>query len=258
MRWWTSRGKRASDQRTQLRELLERSRQAWGRQVRHIFDREFANGPWLQIFLDAHIRFVLRWKKRQKLLDGWGEARPAWEITRGKRSWNYRHLRDSHTHERHKVGVVAMCVPHPEHPQPLWLVVARPGRHYEPWYLLTSDPVRTTEDAWSVVLAYARRWQIECAWRYSKSELAMESPRLWTWERREKLLLMVTLLYAFLLSLLDAGLELLREWLLRAWCHRTGKRSREVAAPLYRLRSALSRLWQAYLSSPAALRLNSG
>ena len=29
--------------------------------------------------------------------------------------------------------------------------------------------------------------------------------------------------------------------------HRTGKRSREVAAPLYRLRSALSRLWQAYL-----------
>ena len=37
----------------------------------------------------------------------------------------------------------------------------------------------------------------------------------------------------------------LRALVLRNWCHRTGKRYQEVAAPLYRLRSALSRLWQA-------------
>lgn len=258
MQWWTRRGKRASDQATQLGQLLKRSVQVWGRKVRHIWDREFASGPWLCLMLEAQIRFVLRWKKRNKLLDGWGEARKAWEITRGKRSWEYRVLRDSHSGERHKVGVVAVCVTHPAHPQPLWLVVARPGRHYEPWYLLTSDPIRTAEDAWAVVFAYGRRWQIECAWRYSKSELAMESPRLWTWARREKLLLMVTLVYAFLLSLLDATLEVLRAWLLRYWCHRTGKRSREASAPLYRLRSAISRLWQAYLPSPLTLRLNSG
>ena len=109
-----------------------------------------------------------------------------------------------------------------------------------------------------MVFAYGRRWQIECAWRYSKSELAMESPSVWTWERREKLLLMVTLIYAFLLSLLASEWEELRNWRLRAWCHRTGKRSRAVAAPLYRLRSALSRLWQAYLPSPGTLRLSSG
>ena len=72
------------------------------------------------------------------------------------------------------------------------------------------------------------------------------------------LLLMVTLVYAFLLSLLASEWEELRHWLLRTWCHRTGKRSREVAAPLYRLLSALSRLWQAYLPSPGTLRLNSG
>ncbi len=258
MQWWTRRGERASDQQTQLLQLLRRSVEAWGRDVRHLWDREFASGPWLCLMLEHNIRFVLRWKKRNKLLDTWGEARKAWEITRGKRSWEYRHLRDSHTGERHKVGVVAVCVTHPAHAQPLWLVVARPGRHYEPWYLLTSDPIGTAEDAWGVVLAYGRRWQIECAWRYSKSELAMESPRVWTWERREKLLLMVTLVYAFLLSLLASEWEELRNWLLRVWCHRTGKRSREVAAPLYRLRSALSRLWQAYLSSPATLRLNSG
>jgi len=258
MQWWTKRGERASDQPTQLRHLLKRSVEAWGSDVRHLWDREFASGAWLCLMFEYKLRFVVRWKKRQKLLDGWGEARKAWEITRGKRSWEYRYLRDIHTGERHKVGVVAVCVTHPEHPQPLWLVVARPGRHLEPWYLLSSDPIHTAEDAWEVVLAYGRRWQIECAWRYSKSELAMESPRVWKWERRLKLLLMVTLVYAFLLSLLESEWEVLREWLLRVWCHRTGKRSREVAAPLYRLRSALSRLWQAYLPAPGTLRLSSG
>jgi len=99
---------------------------------------------------------------------------------------------------------------------------------------------------------------IELTWRYSKSELAIESPRVWTWERRAKLLWMLTLAYAFLLSLLDTALSELRNRLLRAWCHRTGKRSREIAAPLYRLRSALSRLWQTYPGSPTAPSLSSG
>ena len=69
---------------------------------------------------------------------------------------------------------------------------------------------------------------------------------------------MVTLLYAFLLSLLAGDLEALREGCLRWGCHRTGKRSRKVAAPLYRLRAALSRLLGAYPASPLARSLNSG
>ena len=80
---------------------------------------------------------------------------------------------------------------------------------------MTSEPIRCAEDAWRVVFAYARRWQVEMAWRYSKSELAMESPRLWFWENRLGLLLMVTLAYAFLLSLLDPARQGLRQWLLR-------------------------------------------
>lgn len=110
-----------------------------------------------------------------------------------------------------------------------------------------------------MVLAYARRWQVEMAWRYSKSELAMESPRLWFWDNRLKLLLMVTLAYAFLLSLLDPARQSLRQWLLRYWCHRTGKRSQNASAPLYRLRSALSRLWLAFPPPPLSFAYeNSG
>jgi hypothetical protein len=51
----------------------------------------------------------------------------------------------------------------------------------------------------------------------------MESSRVWTWERCKKLLLMVTLVYAFLLNLLASTWAELRNWLLRAWCHRTRK-----------------------------------
>ena len=96
------------------------------------------------------------------------------------------------------------------------------------------------------ILPRAMGWVVDINWRYTKSEWAMERPRVWTWERREKLLPMVTLVDAFLLALASEWQEL-ESWLLRTGCHRTGKRSREVAAPLFRLRSALSRLWQAYL-----------
>src|SRR5258706_3463858 len=51
MHWWTRRGERASDQQTQLRQLLTRSVTAWGRDVCHLCDREFASGPWLCLML---------------------------------------------------------------------------------------------------------------------------------------------------------------------------------------------------------------
>jgi hypothetical protein len=124
-------------------------------------------------------------------------------------------------------------------------VVARRGGGESPWYLLTTEPAATPEQAWAVVLAYAARWTIELSWRYGKAELALESPRLWTLERREKLLLLAGLAYAFLLSLCTTQQPLVRA-ILRYGCHRTGRRSRVGTTPLYRLRSALSRLWLAY------------
>lgn len=220
--------------------------------MRQVWDRGFAGGPWLTQVVDANVRFVLGWPKRYQLLDAWAEERKAWEIARGKRSWEYRWWHDRRSGTRQKVGVVALNVTHPPHARPLWLVVAHPGRGHEPWYVLTSDRIETAEDAWQLVHAYARRWHIELMWRYSKRELAMESPRLWTWERREKLLLLVTLAYAFLLRLLMPTHDALRHDLFHQWCHRTGKRSRDTPTPLYRLRSALSRLWLTY--DPASLQ----
>ncbi|MEZ0541077.1 hypothetical protein [Fibrella arboris] len=104
---------------------------------------------------------------------------------------------------------------------------------------------------WSVVLAYARRCgsppgQIEACWRFSKSELALQSPRLWLWANRLKLMMMVALVYAFLLSLLVIDKQADRLALLRHWCHRTGKRCQSALTPLYRLRAALAALLTTY------------
>jgi Transposase DDE domain len=245
MTWWTTRGPHASTQRAVDQALLERSSTAWGRRVRHIWDRGYAGSAWLQAALAAHLRFVVRWKKGNKLLDNWGAEHKAWKIARGKRSIDYRHLRDTRSKELIKVGIVVIPVTLLDYPQPLWLVVARLGKGREPWEMLTADPIQTLAEAWAIVLAYARRWQIELVWRVSKSELAMESPRVWDWDVRKKLLMLAALAYAFLRHLLAPSVNDLRAQLLRSWCHRTGKRYQEVAAPLYRLRSALSRLWQA-------------
>jgi hypothetical protein len=96
------------------------------------------------------------------------------------------------------------------------------------------------------------------AWRFGKTELAMQSPRLWSWDNRLKLLLIVSLVYAFLLSLLDPLITDLRDLLLKRFCPRTGKRSRESPTPLYRIRFALSYLWLCTSSPFLALRQNSG
>lgn len=250
MRWWTSRGARTSDKRTEEGVLFAQCVVAWGRRVVHVWDRGFAGRAWLVQALAARVRFVLRWPGRYKLCAATGEERKAWQIARGKRSWEHRLVWDARRQCERRTGVVAFPVTHPATAQPLWLVVARQGKGREPWYLLTTEPIHTADDAWRVVFIYLRRWQVETTWRYGKSELAMESPRVWTWERREKLLLMATLVYAFLLSLLDPAMEDVRHWLLRCWCHRTGKRSRETPTPLYRIRSALGCLWHEHRLAP--------
>jgi hypothetical protein len=258
MRWFTTKnlGKaQATDARKVQYDLLVQCARQFGRAVLHVFDRGYAGAPWLVALHEQKARFVVRWPKNYKLLAPAqdGEEIPAWQIARGQSTWDERQLWDARKRRLIPVGVLAMNVQHAKERGPLWLVVARRGKAnkgQEPWYLLTNEAVTTPEEAWQVVMAYARRYQIEMAFRFGKSELALESPRLWTWERRLKLMLMVTLAYAFLLTLLDDSLIWLKEWLLKHFCHRTGRRNKEAAVPLYRLRDALSKLWSRHRENP--------
>ena len=222
MRWWSGRGAHASFKRDEEGKLLVERLLVWGRAVVHIFDQGFASAFWLGVLLAFGLRFVLRWRADYQLYDAQGNRRKAWRIAIGKRGWSERTIWDSRHARWVHASVLALPVTHPDHRDaPLWLVVCR-SKGRTPWYLLTAEPITTAEDAWRVVFAYARRWQIELAWRFDKSELAFQSPRLWHWQERMKLLAMATLAYAFLLQLLAPCYEPLRCWLLRTFCHRTG------------------------------------
>src|SRR5579875_1109131 len=255
LQWWTNRGEQASDKRTEEIALLHRCLDAWGSHACHVFDRGFAGRPWIELLCSSAVRFIVRWPARYKLADIAGNEHNAWHLVRGKRALDHRLLWDARHHCYRKTGILAVPVLFASHS--LVLIVARRGAGQPPWYLPTNEPVADVAELWRIVLSYARRWQLEMVWRYGKSELAMESVRVWTWERRKKLLLLAALAYAFLVSLLDASHDLRRSWLLDRFCHRTGKRSRDAPTPLYRLRSALSRLWLAYPSRSPVLR-NSG
>lgn len=244
MVWLSTRGPEAWSVRDAEAHYLWLTAQAWGRRVLHVWDRGFAGRPWLEQAFRADVRFVVRWPGHYKLVDAQGRERKAWQIVHGKRSQDHQRLWFGRDRCWRTVGVVAVPVTHPAFPdQPLWLIASRPGGGRQPWYLLTTEPAIHLTDVWGVVLAYGRRWQIEMTWRYNKCELAMQSPRLWFWEKRQKLLLIVSVAYAFLLSLLDLPEDILRDRLLRRWCHRTGQRVQVARLPLYRLRATLSRLW---------------
>lgn len=258
MRWWTNRGERAEEKRDVELSLLEKCAAAWGKAVLHVFDRGFAGAPWLEALAQSDVRFVVRWPKRYVLHDLLGAAAPAWMLVRGKKSRQSRTVFDSRNRRWSLRGVLAVPVWHPAYPGPLWLVVSRRGKGHEPWYLLTNEVADTPAAMWKIVFAYARRWQIEMAWRFGKTELAMQSPRLWSWDNRLKLLLIVSLAYAFLLSLLDPLLKTLTDFLLQRFCPRTGRRSRDSPTPLYRVRTALSYLWLCTSSPFLALHQNSG
>jgi hypothetical protein len=228
--WWTTRGEKASQKREEEGKILKKVVKLWGRKVIHIWDGGFAGSPWTTLALDHHLRFILRWNKSYHLIGPDGGKQEVWKISRGKRSWEYRMVWDARRRCHRKTGVIALPVRLPDDDRQLFLVVSRPGLGRKPWYLITTEPVYNAEQAWKIIFAYARRWQIEMSLRFTKSELAFESPRLLKWESRLKFLLITSLAYAFLLSLLPNTDFLFT--LLSRYCHRTGKWSQEISAPL--------------------------
>lgn len=254
-RFWTNRGEQASTRRAEEWQVLQELTDRFQTRVIHVFDRGFAGTPWLTSLFVAGVRFVVRWPHKYRLIDENGIEKKAWEIARGKRSWEQRLIWDGRRHCHRKIGILAFAVFDPVYHQPLWLVISRQGPGKQPWYLLTSEPVYTSEQAFKIILIYARRWQIEMSLRFDKTELGFESIRAFSWEVRQRLFLILTLVHAFLLCFLAPDFAALTDYLLNTWCHRNGERSHLVQAPLYRLRSALAFLWLRF-PPPLLARLN--
>lgn len=243
-RWWTTKGVFAMRLRDAQEEALRVCIRKWGPVVLHVFDRGYASGYWLLLLLKYRARFVIRWIKRHEFLTGAGERKKLWQIGQGKKYRAHKEIRDTNTGQKMPCDLWWTALRHPASGHQLFLVKARVKKGV--MYLVTNETVQTEAQAWEIFFSYRRRWQIETSFRYGKCELALECPRLWSLEARLKLLNMVMLIYAFLLSLLDPVHTELIQALLRFKCHRTGKRCQNTPAPLYRLRWALSRLWDDY------------
>ncbi len=241
MSWWSTKGDDARKLREQQELLLRKVIRQWGDLLLHIFDRGAASGPWLQVLQKLGVRFVIRWKKGHCFFNARGEKKKLWQVGLGKKYLSHKEIRDANTGEKMPCDIWWAPIWHEQYTYQLYLVKVRVRKKV--WYLVTNERIQTADQAWGIVFAYRRRWQIELVFRYGKSELAMESPRLYSMENRLKLLGMVTLVYAFLLHLLAPMYRNLVETVLQLKCKRTGKRCREALAPLYRLRWAISRLW---------------
>jgi hypothetical protein len=257
LEFWSTRGSAATDRGTTQWLLLADLARRWGRTVVHVWDRGFASKVWLTLVHGYNLRFIVRWNKRTQLLDAHFNLRTAGQMMRGKRSTHRQKVWDARRRREVLAGVCWVRVFDPDLHLPLSLVASRFGPGRKPWYLVTNEPIFTAEDAWRIVFAYARRWQIEMLLRIEKCELGIESLRVKSWEARCKVFGLLALVYAFLLSLLDPAWAEFLAWLLRQWCHRTGHWRQEVSTPVYRLRYAISRLWFAH-PPPMLPRLNSG
>ena len=249
--WWTSRGKHCSKRGPVLFRLLQWTREQFSSAVLHVFDRGFAGSPWLGSLLAGQDRFLLRWPSAYKLFDEKGRLKRASLFSVGKKATSSQQVWDMNRKCSLRRSLLWMPCLHKEYAdRTLTLIICRPGKKgRQPWFLLTNKKINDDGDAWKLVHAYARRWQVEQSFRFSKSELAMESCRLWFCNNKMKLLQTVTLVYAFLLSLLVEQLQEEIKALLRTGCHRTGKRCRVASTPLYRIRLALANLLNLFIYS---------
>jgi len=226
--------------------MLEKCYQNFGKLAVHILDRGYASeqvldgSPRDRLF-EFEQDFIIRWKKSYNLINAKGEIKKTYLISRYCKPQGSKLVWDKERKIYKRITIAYAPVDHPQYrDKPLSLVIVRDKHHQRsPMYLLTSLPVNNTQQAWEVCFAYSHRWNIEQAFRFGKSELAMESPRLWWFENRLKFLAIVSLVYDFLISLMRNWRGWVQQFL-RNWCHRTGNRYRDATIPIYRLRMAIA------------------
>ena len=248
MSWWTTRGKFKEDPDNIIWRLLEKIKQDLGQSVLHVFDRGYANEKMLRYLFHFEQDFIIRWKKNHLVNHIEKGTKKTHLMARSFKAKASKIVRDKVRQQYKRVTISWAPVTHVEYPDnQLFLVIIRDKKNYNgPMYIITSLPIENAKDAWEVMFSYMHRWEAEQGFRFLKSEMALESPRLWFWDNRLKLMAIVTLVYDFLLRTLTNW----KSWIngfFRNWCHRTGKRYRDARIPLYRLRMAiancLSVLW---------------
>lgn len=240
MRWWTTRGRECTDRRSVFLQMLKTICKQFKDNVLHVLDRGFASEWTLEKFFQYRQYFLIRWVKTHLFVDENGQEKKVSRFFKPKEAVCSRLIYDAVRDRYKRVKLFYTTVFHPDFPhQKLTLITCKPTTPgHEPLHLITNQTIQKPKDAWKVVFSYMRRWLIEQTFRYNKSELALESPRLWYWENRLKLMAIVALVYDFLLQILRNWSSM--AWItINTWCPRTGKKLAQAQAPLYRLRFAI-------------------
>ena len=241
MTWWTTRGKFKEDPDNIIYRLLRKISEHLGQSLVHVLDRGYANVKMLRYLFRFNQDFIIRWKKNHLLNHGDKGCKKTHLLARSFKAMKSKIVRDKARKKDKHITIAWAPVTHPEYPDnQLYLIIVRDKHNYNgPMYLLTSLHIENATDAWEILFSYMHRWEAEQGFRFLKSEMGLESPRLWFWDNRMKLMAIVTLVYDFLLSLLRNWKSLIQLFF-KKWCHRTGKRYRQASIPLYRLRMAIS------------------
>ncbi len=241
MSWWTTRGKFKEDPDNVIWRLLQKLEQHVGQSVLHVLDRGYANEKMLRYLFRFNQDFVIRWKKNHLLRHQEKGGKRTHLLARSFKGRKNKIVKDKVRKQNKRVSIAWAAVSHTEHPDnQLFLVIARDKKNFNsPMYLITSVKIENANQAWQILFSYMHRWEAEQGFRFLKSEMGLESPRLWFWDNHMKLMAIVTLAYDFLLSILRNCKNIV-QLLFNRWCHRTGKRYRNASIPLYRLRMAIS------------------
>jgi hypothetical protein len=241
MSWWTTRGRFKEDPDNIIWRLLKKVNHHLGQSLVHVFDRGYANEKMLRYLFHFEQNFIIRWKKNHLLTHAQKGEKKTHLLARSFKAQGSKIVRDNIRKQDKRVTISWAPVTHREYPDnQLFLIIVRDKNNYNsPMYIITSLNIGSAKEAWQVMFSYMHRWEAEQGFRFLKSEMALESPRLWFWDNRMKLMAIVTLAYDFLLRLLYNWKSIIPLFFKR-WCHRTGNRYRNASIPIYRLRMAIS------------------
>lgn len=241
MQWWTTRGKYKEDPDNIIWRLLRRIKDHITDPVLHVMDRGYASEKMLRYLFYFEQDFVIRWKKNHLLTHPEKGTKKTHLLARSFKAKASRIVRDKVRKKDKHISISWAPVTHVEFADnQLHLIIIRDKKNYNgPMYLITSLPIKNHQHAWEIMFSYMHRWEAEQGFRFLKSELGLESPRLWFWDNRMKFMAIVTLVYDFLLRIVANWKSWIQPFF-RNWCHRTGERYRNASIPLYRLRMAIS------------------